>query len=229
MKSYTTRNARAQFADVIGAAQYGGETVEITKHGRPVARVVPVDEPTSETPTLESDLAAAVDAYATDAGLDRDAAIAALLRAGLAASATTTGIADLFPEVDGLDGEAAHEVILGDQAELGESVEYDYDGDQAEYGYAKARGAWIFTVSRPTDATDAIGCRVWEHDYTVCASRSEAQAMYREAIITASATWREGTEAMWCDADGPTFFEGFARDRAIPLGAWGADGYYDDE
>ena len=223
MKSYTIRNARAELADVIGAAQYGGEHVEITKHGRPVARVVPANASASCAPELEADLAAAVDAYATDAGLDRDAAIAALLRAGLAADTTTATIVDLFPEIDGLDGEAAHEVILGDQAELGESVEYDYDGDQAEYEYAKARGAWIFTVSWPTDATDAIGCRVWEHDYTVCDNQRQAQKLYREAIIDASTNWREGTEAMWCDADGPTFFEEFARDRAIPLGAWGAE------
>lgn len=224
MKSYTTRNARAQFADVIGAAQYGGETVEITKHGKAVARVVPANTSatTTEAPALDADLADAVDAYAASNGLGRDEAIAALLRAGLTAG-TATGIEAVFPEVAELDGEAAHEVILGDQAELGESVEYDYDGDQAEYEYAKARGAWIFTVSWPTDATDAIGCRVWEHDYTVCDNQRQAQKLYREAIIDASTNWREGTEAMWCDADGPTFFEEFARDRAIPLGAWGAE------
>lgn len=222
MRQYTIRNARAQFADVIGAAQYGGETVEITKHGRPVARVVPVDEPTSEAPALESDLAAAVDDYATDAGLDRGAAIAALLRAGLAADTTTATIVDLFPEVRELDAEAAHEVILEASTQLGESVLYDYDGETVEYGYARYRGRWIYTVSRPTDATDAIGCRVWEHDYTVCASRSEAQAMYRDAIITASATWREGSDSMWFDMLGGTFDE-LARDRVIPLGACGAE------
>ena len=228
MKSYTTRNARAQFADVIGAAQYGGETVEITKHGKAVAKVMPANASTSEAPALESDLAAAVDAYATDAGLDRAAAIAALLRAGLAADTTTATIVDLFPEVRELDAEAAHEVILGDQAELGESVEYDYDGQTIEYGYARYRGRWIFTVSRPTDATDAIGCRVWEHDYTVCASRSEAQAMYREAIITASKDWREGSDSMWFDMLGGTFDE-LARDRVIPLGSFGAEALDEDE
>lgn len=229
MKSYTIRNARAELADVIGAAQYGGETVEITKHGKPVARVVPADAATSEAPALDPDLAAAVEDYAGSHGLDRDAAIAALLRAGLAANTKQTGIEALFPEAAELDGAALHELVLEDQTELGESVEYDYDGVEAQYEYAKARGRWLYTVSRPTGVTNARGCRVWEHEYTVCDNKREAKKLYREAIIAASKHWREGTDSMWCDADGPVFLEGFSKDRAIPLGAWGADGYYDDE
>src|SRR5699024_9519181 len=114
MTQYSIRNARAQFADVIGAVQYGRDTIEITKHGKPVARVVPADSATSEAPALKSDLAEAVDAYADDHGIDRDAAIAALLRAGLSADTKPTGIEALFPEAAELDGEALHELVLED-------------------------------------------------------------------------------------------------------------------
>ena len=37
-------DAKRRFSDLLGQVAYGGKTIEITKRGRPVARLVPVKE-----------------------------------------------------------------------------------------------------------------------------------------------------------------------------------------
>ncbi|HEY3869153.1 MAG TPA: type II toxin-antitoxin system Phd/YefM family antitoxin [Actinocrinis sp.] len=40
MTSMSVTEARAQFGQLLHRAQYGGETIEITQHGRPAAAVI---------------------------------------------------------------------------------------------------------------------------------------------------------------------------------------------
>jgi prevent-host-death family protein len=37
-------DAKRGFSDLLGRVAYGGETILITRHGKPMARLVPVDE-----------------------------------------------------------------------------------------------------------------------------------------------------------------------------------------
>jgi prevent-host-death family protein len=50
MPKITTINvadAKRHFADLLGRVAYGGETIIITRHGKPMARLVPVDADTA--------------------------------------------------------------------------------------------------------------------------------------------------------------------------------------
>ncbi len=49
MKTMALRDAKAGFSAVVQAAE-GGESTTITKHGKPVARVVPIEQPMSQQP-----------------------------------------------------------------------------------------------------------------------------------------------------------------------------------
>jgi prevent-host-death family protein len=40
-------DAKRQFADLLGRVAYGGETITITRRGKPMARLVPVDADTA--------------------------------------------------------------------------------------------------------------------------------------------------------------------------------------
>lgn len=44
------REARASFGDLIGRAEYGGQITYITRHGRRVAAIVPLDRIRPERP-----------------------------------------------------------------------------------------------------------------------------------------------------------------------------------
>jgi prevent-host-death family protein len=41
--TYTVTEARAQFGELLKRARYGGETIEISQHGRPAAVVISAD------------------------------------------------------------------------------------------------------------------------------------------------------------------------------------------
>lgn len=45
-------HAKREFSDLLGRVAYGGETILITRRGRPMAKLVPVEEKDSETPDL---------------------------------------------------------------------------------------------------------------------------------------------------------------------------------
>ena len=47
-------NAKREFSDLLGRVAYGGETILITRRGRPMAKLVPVDAKESQTPDLAS-------------------------------------------------------------------------------------------------------------------------------------------------------------------------------
>ena len=47
-------NAKREFSDLLGRVAYGGETILITRRGRPMAKLVPVDAKESEAPDLAS-------------------------------------------------------------------------------------------------------------------------------------------------------------------------------
>ena len=47
-------NAKRGFSDLLGRVAYGGETIVITRRGRPMAKLVPVDEKPSVAPDLSS-------------------------------------------------------------------------------------------------------------------------------------------------------------------------------
>jgi prevent-host-death family protein len=47
-------NAKREFSDLLGRVAYGGETIVITRRGRPMAKLVPMEERDSETPDLAS-------------------------------------------------------------------------------------------------------------------------------------------------------------------------------
>jgi prevent-host-death family protein len=47
-------NAKRGFSDLLGRVAYGGETIVITRRGRPMAKLVPVDEEPSVAPDLAS-------------------------------------------------------------------------------------------------------------------------------------------------------------------------------
>jgi prevent-host-death family protein len=40
----TSVEARHRLAELLGAVQFGGESITITRNGRPAARLVPVEE-----------------------------------------------------------------------------------------------------------------------------------------------------------------------------------------
>lgn len=42
--SYTTKEAREQFSEVINKAAYGRERVVLTRRGKPICAVVPLDD-----------------------------------------------------------------------------------------------------------------------------------------------------------------------------------------
>lgn len=42
-KTLGAREARAQFADLIGRVYYGGETIIVERSGKPMAAVIPID------------------------------------------------------------------------------------------------------------------------------------------------------------------------------------------
>ena len=52
--SVSVANAKRGFSDLLGRVAYGGETIVITRRGRPMARLVPVDEKPSVAPDLAS-------------------------------------------------------------------------------------------------------------------------------------------------------------------------------
>jgi len=47
-------NAKREFSDLLGRVAYGGETILITRRGRPMAKLVPVEEKETEAPDLAS-------------------------------------------------------------------------------------------------------------------------------------------------------------------------------
>lgn len=50
MKQMQAREAKARFAEILRSAE-SGEPVTITRHGKPVARLVPIDQGNEETET----------------------------------------------------------------------------------------------------------------------------------------------------------------------------------
>ncbi|MGN6489362.1 MAG: type II toxin-antitoxin system Phd/YefM family antitoxin [Devosia sp.] len=47
MKQMQAREAKAKFAELLQGAERG-ESVTITRHGKPVARIVPIEQPTAD-------------------------------------------------------------------------------------------------------------------------------------------------------------------------------------
>jgi prevent-host-death family protein len=45
MTSLNVAEAKKQFSDLLGRVAYGGETILITRRGKPMAKLVPPDEP----------------------------------------------------------------------------------------------------------------------------------------------------------------------------------------
>ena len=52
--SVSVANAKRGFSDLLGRVAYGGETIVITRRGRPMAKLVPVDEKPPVAPDLAS-------------------------------------------------------------------------------------------------------------------------------------------------------------------------------
>jgi prevent-host-death family protein len=42
MREYTTGEARDHFADVVNQAAFGDERVVLTRHGKPIAAIIPI-------------------------------------------------------------------------------------------------------------------------------------------------------------------------------------------
>ena len=47
MTSLNVAEAKKRFSDLLGRVAYGGETILITRRGKPMAKMVPVSEPVS--------------------------------------------------------------------------------------------------------------------------------------------------------------------------------------
>lgn len=47
-------NAKREFSDLLGRVAYGGETIVITRRGRPMAKLVPIEQRDSQEPDLAS-------------------------------------------------------------------------------------------------------------------------------------------------------------------------------
>ena len=45
LEAVNVADAKKQFSDLLGRVAYGGETILITRRGRPMAKLVPPDEP----------------------------------------------------------------------------------------------------------------------------------------------------------------------------------------
>jgi len=43
MKKYNVAEAKRKFSDLLGRVAYGRETITITRRGKPIARLVPID------------------------------------------------------------------------------------------------------------------------------------------------------------------------------------------
>lgn len=51
MKKMTAEEARRNFADLLSEVRFKGEEILITRHGKPIAKLVPVDA--DESPDVE--------------------------------------------------------------------------------------------------------------------------------------------------------------------------------
>ena len=49
-RSFNVAEAKRQFSDLLGRVAYGGETILITRRGRPMAKLVPLGEATKRHP-----------------------------------------------------------------------------------------------------------------------------------------------------------------------------------
>jgi prevent-host-death family protein len=49
MKAVSVADAKREFSDLLGRVAYGGETVLITRRGKPMAKLVPVEREERET------------------------------------------------------------------------------------------------------------------------------------------------------------------------------------
>lgn len=50
MRSFNVAKAKKHFSDLLGCVAYGGESFLITRRGKPMARLVPVEEPPAQHP-----------------------------------------------------------------------------------------------------------------------------------------------------------------------------------
>ncbi len=48
MTAYNVAAAKSQLSDLLGRVAYGGETILITRRGKPMARLVPVEAPEAQ-------------------------------------------------------------------------------------------------------------------------------------------------------------------------------------
>lgn len=170
---------------------------------------------------FDDDLRNALDSWREAKGLSRSEAVRVLVAQALQASAERT-MWEVFPEADRSTMTTAelHELVQGEIAGGGEACEYEWDGRSAQYYYSQVRGQWFYEFSEPGTELDERGNARWEYTWTLCASRDEAKARYREAIIAASQAWRpEEGRTMWGDGWDETFNE-FEADGAIPLGTF---------
>lgn len=203
----------------ITAAIHAGEPITLTHYRKPIAEIIPTKTAGALVP---EDLREAVADYAAANGFDGAEALRRLITAGLGAAPAQPTMRSLFPEAtaEDMSAEEFDELVAAESDGDGESVEYEYDGREFCLHYTKVRGHWIFETEEPTDETDRRGFQRWQHTYTVCADKREAQQRYREAIIAASKAWRpEDGVPMWADAWDVTFQE-FERNGQIPLGTF---------
>lgn len=49
-RTFNVAEAKRRFSDLLGRVAYGGETILITRRGRPMAKIVPLDEASKPHP-----------------------------------------------------------------------------------------------------------------------------------------------------------------------------------
>jgi prevent-host-death family protein len=67
VKRMSVREARANFADLIGSVQHTGEAVVIERRGKPIVAVVPAADVQSTGPTWDPSIDEEIDALLADA------------------------------------------------------------------------------------------------------------------------------------------------------------------
>ena len=51
---FNIAEAKSNFSEIVGRVAFGGEVVLITRRGRPMARIVPVEQPSRDRPFAEA-------------------------------------------------------------------------------------------------------------------------------------------------------------------------------